>query len=76
VPILASDAGGLPEVIDHQRTGFLFKSENTDDLVDKLTYIYINREKDLLNYKDQIREFNNRFHLSQHISRLREILSK
>src|SRR6185503_327406 len=31
--VLASDVGGHKELIDHERTGVLFKAENSDDLV-------------------------------------------
>jgi glycosyltransferase involved in cell wall biosynthesis len=31
--VLASDVGGHKELIDNERTGVLFKAENSDDLV-------------------------------------------
>ena len=32
LPILASDAGGIPEIIEHNVTGFIFKNDNIEDL--------------------------------------------
>ena len=32
LPILASTAGGIPEIIEHNKTGILFKNENTVEL--------------------------------------------
>src|SRR5262249_52585869 len=34
VPVIASSVGGLPEVIDHGRTGFLFAPDDVDGMVD------------------------------------------
>ena len=32
LPILASTAGGIPEIIEHNKTGILFENENTFEL--------------------------------------------
>ena len=39
LPILASNAGGIPEVIDHNETGILFESGNEKELENGLKKI-------------------------------------
>ena len=39
LPILASTAGGIPEIIEHNKTGILFESENKFELVKGLKKI-------------------------------------
>jgi len=49
--VLASDVGGIPEIIENGNNGFLFESENKEDLIGKLMMI-INNEID----SDKIKE--------------------
>ncbi|NHK31075.1 MAG: N-acetyl-alpha-D-glucosaminyl L-malate synthase BshA [Asgard group archaeon] len=44
IPVIASTAGGLPEVVTHEKTGFLVEPGNVDDLAKYLT-ILIEDEK-------------------------------
>ena len=39
LPVLASDAGGIPEIIEHNITGFIFKKGSIDDLEKELLKI-------------------------------------
>ena len=39
LPILASTAGGIPEIIEHNNTGILFESENKVELIKGLKRI-------------------------------------
>ena len=36
-PIVASNAGGIPEMIKHEQTGLLFESGNEEQLADQIT---------------------------------------
>ena len=38
IPILASSIGGIPEMIQNHRAGFLFKTNNKTDLIEKMQY--------------------------------------
>lgn len=42
VPVIASNKGGMPEIIDENQTGFLFN--NSDELVDKIEYFIQNKD--------------------------------
>ena len=35
-PVIGTNIGGIPEVIDHEKNGFLCENENRDDFVEKL----------------------------------------
>lgn len=43
-PVIASNIGGIPELISNQENGLLFESKNTDDLREKISYLYNNKE--------------------------------
>ena len=36
VPVIATNAGGVPEIIDHEKTGLLFKWGDCEDLANQL----------------------------------------
>ena len=44
VPVLGSNAGGVPEIISHNSNGFLFETKNYDDLHEKIDMIIENSE--------------------------------
>ena len=39
LPVVAFDTGGLPDIVEHQRTGYLAKSFNTVDLAQGLSWV-------------------------------------
>ena len=44
-PVIASKTGGIPEAVEHGKTGLLVGSGiDTDELVDKIKFLYMNRE--------------------------------
>lgn len=44
VAVIGSNKGGVPEIIDHQKTGLLFESKNADSLYQQISYLYDNPE--------------------------------
>lgn len=42
-PVLATTVGGIPEMIDHDKTGLLFESENMDELIECFKSMYQNK---------------------------------
>ncbi|MEI7475435.1 MAG: glycosyltransferase [bacterium] len=44
LPVIASNIDGPAEIIQNNKNGLLFESENYNDLVDKITYFYYNRD--------------------------------
>lgn len=45
LPVIASDVGGLPEVIEDKVTGYIVPSKDAKKLADKLYNLVINKEK-------------------------------
>jgi glycosyltransferase involved in cell wall biosynthesis len=43
IPVIGSNMGGVPEIIDHGVTGLLFESDNLNSLVEELTRLYNDR---------------------------------
>ncbi len=44
IPIIATDVGGIPEVVLHNFNGYLISPNSVDDIVDKILYLIENRE--------------------------------
>jgi glycosyltransferase involved in cell wall biosynthesis len=70
--ILASNAGGLPEIINDKKNGFLFDSTNSNDLKQKFTNLH--QDKINLNSADLKSDFLNRFTLESQMEELIKIL--
>lgn len=43
VAVIGSNAGGVPEIIDHEKTGLLFEPKNIDDLKCQILRLYADR---------------------------------
>ena len=39
-PVIASSIGALPYIVEHEKTGLLFEPQNSDDLADKVRWLY------------------------------------
>jgi glycosyltransferase involved in cell wall biosynthesis len=70
--VLASDAGGIPEIIIPSFNGFLFKKLDENDFLDKFQAIYTGKTS--VNRTDLLSDFNNRFSFSSHIRKLNDVL--
>lgn len=70
--ILTSNAGGLPEIINDKKNGFLFKSLNNNDLKQKFTNLHQNKIN--LNSADLKSDFLNRFTLVSQMEKLISVL--
>lgn len=42
VPVIGSDMGGIPELIEEGKTGYIFKARDVDDLAEKILLIFEN----------------------------------
>ena len=76
IAVVGSNAGGVPEIIDHGKTGLLFEPKNADDLETQLIRLHNDKEKCeqlAIAGKDKA---DNLFNNEQHYNRLREIFQQ
>ncbi|WP_171050823.1 glycosyltransferase family 4 protein [Bacillus sp. BHET2] len=52
VPTIVSDAGGLPEMVEHNKNGFIVERENSRKLSERIEYLLNNQEK-----RDQMSQY-------------------
>ena len=43
-PVIGTNVGGIPEVIENDKSGFLCENENPDDFADKLLLLINNKQ--------------------------------
>lgn len=55
IPIIASNIGGFPDFIEHNKNGLLFETGNSEDLKEKMEYILENPDK-IKEYREKIPE--------------------
>jgi 1,4-alpha-glucan branching enzyme len=44
-PVIASDTGGIREIINNERNGILFEPGNAKELADKISYLIIDEDR-------------------------------
>lgn len=68
VPVLASNVGGIPEVIEHSVTGFLFEKENEKELQEQIMHIIVLSEDQKQSITNRLEEkINTHFSITQMI---------
>lgn len=60
-PIIASKQGGIPEIIQHEKTGLLFKPGNTDELAHLIDRVLSSKEESMIYSKNARDDFQKRF---------------
>ena len=73
--ILASNTGGIPEIIKDGKNGLLFKSNNIDSLVERLNYVYENKGVEIIDKEKMKNTFESKFTLKTQIANIVEFLS-
>ena len=70
IPVIGSNRGGVPEIIEDQYNGLLFESQNSDDLFYKLKELYDDPEKHLHFGENAKKSALNKFSKQKHIEQL------
>ena len=69
VAVIGSNSGGVPEIIDHEKTGLLFETKNSGDLYAQIEKLYLDPElkHNLAQQGQQSADnrFNNTLHFQQ-----------
>ena len=75
VPVIGSDAGGVPEIISDGTNGLLFETKNANDLSKKIDMLYENKTlRDQLVSKAS-ENASERYDYDKHFDRLKEIFN-
>lgn len=64
VPVISTNTGGLPEVIDHGKSGFLSNVGDTDDMVKNALEI-LSSEQSLQKFRKQAKQKAMQFHIDK-----------
>jgi len=72
VPVLVSDSGGSKELVKENQTGWIFKSNNENDLLKKLKHLEVIKE-DLKDYGENGYEFVQQFYADKYVDKLLEL---
>ncbi len=59
--VMAADTGGLPELVDHEKNGFLFEPDNEEALVKMIKYIIDNYASQTLLKKEARKKVEKKF---------------
>ena len=74
--ILASTAGGLSEIIEQNRNGFVFETNNQAACLTQLNYLYHNYTPNLLNQDNLLIDYKARFTLDVQMQKIIYLLQK
>lgn len=74
LPCIATDEGGISDIIDKGETGFIVSKRNANILADKIEYLLIHPEERMRMGKLGYKKFKNQFTVGKFKERLAEIL--
>lgn len=75
LPVVASNAGGVPEIIEHGQNGFLFSPGNVDDLTKQVKDLLDDSTK-MADFSKKSRQcFERKFGLDQYVSGVVNVLT-
>ncbi|MCP4151102.1 MAG: N-acetyl-alpha-D-glucosaminyl L-malate synthase BshA [bacterium] len=76
VPVIASRVGGLPEVIDDGRSGYLFEMGNTAEAAEKAVKLIMDRELLKKVKKEALKDANEKFDMHKIVDQYEELYRK
>ncbi len=72
VAVIGSNSGGVPEIIQHEKTGLLFESGNATSLYQQIERLYLNADFKTRLAQQGKQDADSRFNHSQHFSQLEQ----
>ncbi len=80
IPVIGTTSGGIPEAIEHKKSGLLIKPNNLTELVEAIIYLYEHEEerKNMgeYGYKRVVNDFNWELLINEYIDLFREIIKQ
>ncbi len=73
IPVIGSNSGGLPEIIDNGENGFLFELGNVDDLTNKMNIILNDKELSSKFIQNGFKTVDEKFSIDGYINKLEEL---
>lgn len=70
VTVIGSNSGGVPEIIDHEKTGLLFETINSDDLCTQIERLYLDTDFKNTLARQGKQSADNRFNNTLHFQQL------
>ena len=73
IPILSSNVGGIPEIVEKEKCGLIFKKNDINDALEKLSLLMNNdklREQMGINGKRAVKETYNSLHFGKQIEKV------
>lgn len=74
LPCIATDEGGISDIVDEGETGFIVSKRNANILADKIEYLLVHPEERMRMGKLGYKKFQNQFTVGKFEERLAEIL--
>jgi len=71
-PVIGSNIGGIPELVENESTGILFESGNVDDLAEKINYLLDNKNLAVKMGKNARKKVEEEYNEEVHYKRLTE----
>lgn len=75
LPCIATDEGGISDIVDDGETGFIVSKRNANILADKIEYLLIHPEERMRMGKNGYRKFNDKFTLRKFEESMADILN-
>lgn len=72
-PIIGSNLGGIPELVQNEKTGLIYKYNNEKELEEKMNYLFENKEKALEFGKNSKEVARNEFSKENYYKKLMKI---
>ncbi len=76
IPVIGSNKGGVPEIIDHGVTGLMFESDNVQSLVDELDRLYNDRSLRIMLGQEGKRKAERTYEKDQQYNKILKVLSE
>jgi glycosyltransferase involved in cell wall biosynthesis len=72
-PLVATNAGGIPELLTDKKDGLLFSPKNSENLAEKLIYFIDNKQRRTKYAKKALKTVRKKFSQENHIKKITAI---